>query len=80
MLKIGILLAAFRLRDPAQRKALISAANSSKLRTKVRAELIRLEEQRTGKKLKAIGDGQLLELLLKYLPQIIQLILSLFAK
>ena len=77
MLKIALLLSAFRLRDPAQRKALVAAANSAKLRTKVRSKLIELEEDRTGKKLKAIGDGQLLELLLKYLPQIIQLILSL---
>jgi hypothetical protein len=77
MLKVGLLLAAFRLRDPKQRKALVAAANNANLRTKIRNEVIRLEEQRTGKKLKAIGDGQLIELLLKYLPQIIQLIMSL---
>lgn len=77
MLKIALKLAAFRLRDPKQRKALNSAADSATMRTKVRNELIRLEEQRTGKKLKAIGDGELIALLLKYLPQIIALIMSL---
>lgn len=77
MLKIALQLAAFRLRDPKQRAAIKSAANSAGMRTKIRAELIRLEEQRTGKKLGAIGDGELIALLLKYLPQIIALIMSL---
>lgn len=77
MLKVALKLAAFRLRDPKQRKALNAAADSASLRTKIRAELIRLEEQRTGRKLKAIGDGELIALLLKYLPQIIALIMSL---
>lgn len=77
MLKIALKLAAFRLRDPKQRAALNKAADSASIRTKIRSKLIELEEARTGKKLGAIGDGELIALLLKYLPQILALIMSL---
>jgi len=60
-----------------QREKILAVANDARLAGKVRAKLIELEEARTGKKLGAIDFAKLLELFLKYAPQILAFIMTL---